>query len=185
VPPDTSRRMEIAGSPARMLMLGLLGLAMTAGAVPLLVIGWRTGDPLLATVGVAGTLFFGAGSLAIAWRGLSLRGAIVTLTPSGIADRRVARQEIPWRAIESISTWSMHGQRIMVLAVRAEVEASLELTAAARWSRRANRRLGADGLCITPEGLAIAYDDLLAAALAYAEAAHGGPAARTGTAMPE
>jgi len=40
----------------------------------------------------------------------------------------------------------------------------------ARWSRGANRALGADGLCVAAQGLTIKFDSLLALSMAYAAA---------------
>jgi hypothetical protein len=59
----------------------------------------------------------------------------------------------------------------MVLAVDPEVESKLRLTRTAAWTRGANRALGADGLCITTNGLGISHDKLLKTAMAYAQAA--------------
>ncbi len=174
---DTSRTIAIAGSPWKMLGLGLLGIGMTALsvaiAVPLLPEA-RVG--LLGQVfGVVGALFFGACTLLTLWQALTMTGAVVTLTPTGIHDRRLASREIPWAAIRGISTWSSHGQKILVLAVDPAVEATLGLSKIARMSRGANRSLGADGLCISAQGLAMNYDDLLELAIAYASA-HAGAA---------
>jgi hypothetical protein len=79
---------------------------------------------------------------------LSVSGPVVTVTPEGIRDTRVAAEVIPWSAITGISTWQYRGQKIMVLAVDPATESGLTLTRIARWSRGANRALGADGLCI-------------------------------------
>jgi hypothetical protein len=57
----------------------------------------------------------------------------------------------------------------MVLAVDPEVEGKLHLSRIARWSRGANKRLGADGLCVTAQGLKIDYDELWSTAMAYWE----------------
>jgi hypothetical protein len=78
---------------------------------------------------------------------------------------------VPWSAVTGISTWQLGPQRVMVLAVDPAVERRLTLTTIAKWSRAPNRALGADGLCVTAQGLAIDYDTLYATALAYAEAA--------------
>ena len=73
--------------------------------------------------------------------------------------------------MQDISTWGIQGQKIMVLAIDPAVESRLTTTPIARWSRGANRALGADGLCITAQGLKIDYKSLLQTSMAYAEAA--------------
>ncbi|MGH6925292.1 MAG: hypothetical protein ACRED5_16290 [Propylenella sp.] len=55
----------------------------------------------------------------------------------------------------------------MVLAVDPETERNLHLSRIARWSRGANRRLGADGLCVTAQDLKVSYDELLSTAMEF------------------
>ena len=74
---------------------------------------------------------------------------VMTVSPAGLRDVRVAAEPIPWRAIKSISTWQMQRQMVLVVAIDPEEEARLTLTRLARWTRDANRRLGADGLVIS------------------------------------
>lgn len=169
---DTLTTTEIAGSPWKMLGLGLLGLGMVAGSAALAApeLHGARFDSTVRIIGAVGVLVFGLFTTLILWRAATTRGAVVTLTPTGIRDVRVSAREIPWSAVRSISTWSNQGQRIMVLDVDPAVEATLGLTAIARWTRGANRSLGADGLCVTAQGLATTYDDLMALAKAYARA---------------
>jgi hypothetical protein len=47
-----------------------------------------------------------------------------------------------------------------VISVAPAVEERLGLTRMARWTRGANRSLGADGLCIGAQGLPLSFDDL-------------------------
>lgn len=170
---DTSRTIEIGSSPVRMLGFIMLGDGMTAlaGAIALGRIGKAAPDSFITFIGWVGLLFFGLCTATILWRLVTERGAVVTLTPEGIRDVRVAAEFIARTAVQGISTWSSHGQRIIVLAVDQATEAGLTLSRIARWSRGANRSLGADGLCVTAQGLRMGYDDLLAVATAYHEAA--------------
>jgi hypothetical protein len=117
-------------------------------------------------------VFFGAGTLLTLWRAVTTNGPVVTLSPAGICDQRLAPQEIPWPAIRSISPWIQQRQRFMVLKVDPEVEAKLELTPIARMTFEANRALGAGGLCVGSQGLKIDHEELLAIAEAY-HRAHG------------
>jgi hypothetical protein len=97
----------------------------------------------------------------------------VTITPEGIRDSRIARDVIPWTAVQRISTWTHSGQNIMVLAVDPAVESRLSLTQIAKITRAANPSFGIDGLCVTAQGLKMSNEDLLRNCMAYA-AAHEG-----------
>lgn len=61
----------------------------------------------------------------------------------------------------------------MVLALDPAAEAKLTLPLLARLTRRPNRWLGVDGLCIGVQDLNIDFDTLRNATIAYARA-HGG-----------
>jgi hypothetical protein len=172
---DTSKTLSIESSPWKLLFLGLLGILMTAlsgaiafGLIPVSTLDYRY------YVAWLGVLLFGACTVLAFWRALGSRGPVVILTPSGLTDTRVASAEIPWRGVQGISTWAHKGQKVMVLAVDPAIEKSLPLTRIARMTRRVNASLGADGLCVTAQGLKISYENLLMQASAYAEAAASG-----------
>lgn len=171
---DTSRTVRIFGSPWKMWGLFLLGVGMTllslALALPLFRVG--SGAIFAHVVGWIGGLFFGFCTAMIAWQAITTTGPVVTLSPSGIRDVRLVGREIPWSALQGLSTWSHQGQKIMVLAVDPDVEAALPLSRLARMTRRANRSLGADGLCVSAQGLKGSYDELFDLTAAYAMA-HG------------
>jgi hypothetical protein len=161
---------EIETSPSRTLYLAGLGIFMTAlGAVIALD---AIPDEQLGTIerafGAAAALFFGVCTLIWLWRLVAGRGPMLTISPQGICDKRVARETIPWSAVRKISTWEYSGQRILVLDVDPAVERTLHLTTIAKWTRRVNRSLGADGLCVTAQGLKISYDQLWELAARYA-----------------
>jgi hypothetical protein len=153
---------DIEGSPARLLLLTGLGVLMTAvsAVVALDALPGASPDLLTWAISAFGAVFFALCTLITLWRLLFTQGPVVTITPQGICDRRVAAEVIPWSAIRKISTWDHAGQRILVLGVDPVVEATLKLSAIAKYSRSANRALGADGLCITAQGLKISYDEL-------------------------
>jgi hypothetical protein len=160
---------EIKQSPLRMLGLIAIGIVLTALCVG---IAFHLFPDLQASLyqefmAYVGVVFFSLCTIIGLWRLLSVSGPVVTITPEGIRDTRVAAQVIPWSAITGISTWQYRGQKIMVLAVDPATESGLTLTRIARWSRGANRALGADGLCITAAGLSIKYDALLQTCMAY------------------
>jgi hypothetical protein len=173
---EASRVVEISGSPWKMLGLSVLGVMMTglSAAIALHLFPGMQVDAFHQLTGYAGAVFFGFCTVLGFWRLFTTSGPVVTITPEGIRDTRVAREFIPWSAIKRISTWEHSGQKVMVLAVNPDVERRLTLTAIARWSRGANRALGADGLCITAQGLRTDYETLFATSLAHAQGA-GGP----------
>ena len=162
---------EIKQSPLRMLGLIAIGIVLTALCSG---IAFHLFPDLHASLyqefmAYVGVIFFGLCTIIGLWRLLSVSGPVVTITPEGIRDTRVAAEVIPWSAITGISTWQYRGQKIMVLAVDPATESGLTLTRIARWSRGANRALGADGLCITAAGLSINYDTLLQTCMAHAQ----------------
>ncbi len=118
----------------------------------------------------AAAAFFGLGTIILLWRLFAASGPILTIGPHGIRHVRVAAEFIPWAAIESIRTWTYDGQRILVLKVYPGLEEKLSLTKIARFTRSANKALGADGLCIAATDLKISYDHLLECVVAYANA---------------
>jgi hypothetical protein len=155
---------DIKAAPRKLIVLALGGVVMTAvsavtafallpGAAPSLF------DRALCAIGV---VFFALCTLVALWRLATQRGAVVTLAPEGIRDTRVAAEAIPWSAVRGIATWSAFGQRVMVLDVDPETEKRLSLSAVARNTRSANKALGADGLCVTAQGIDAAYDEVLA-----------------------
>lgn len=172
---DTNKRLDIAASPWKLLGLGLIGAGMTAlGGV--LAFGLLPNGPAAGSfgqfIGYAGLLFFGPGTGILLWRAFTSRGPVVTMTPDGIRDSRVAADFIPWTAVLHISTWTYSSQKFMILSVDPEVESRLALTRIAKMTRGANRSFSIDGLCVTAQGLKMSYDDLLRTSMAYATAAH-------------
>jgi hypothetical protein len=131
-------------------------------------IGKSQPDVFVQAIGWISVLFFGACGIVGGWRFMTVRGPVVTISPAGIRDVRVAREAIPWRSIRGISTWEYQRQKVMVLQVDPAIEKRLTLSTIARMSRRANTALGADGLCVAATGLSMRYADLLATTMAYA-----------------
>ena len=165
---------EIKGSPAKLIGLFALGILMT-GLSAMIAFGYIpvTAGSLKQFMGWVGLLFFGACTLLIASRLMRASSTVVTLSPEGLLDTRVAARPIPWSAIQDVGVWTMQGQKVIVLPVPPETEATLGLTRIASWSRGANKKLGADGLCVMASGLKISHDALLAQILARMEAARG------------
>lgn len=155
---------QIEGSPTKLLLLCNLGVLTTflsaAIAIPLIP-GFH---PTLyaQVIGYFGAVFFALCTALAAKRIFSAGAPVVTIAPDGIRDTRVAAEFIPWSAVQRIWTWEYSRQKAMVLAVDPEFERSLTLTRLARWTRSANRSLGADGLCVTAQGLKVGHDALIA-----------------------
>jgi hypothetical protein len=165
---DTSRTIEIAYSPWKLVGLLAIGIGLTALSAAF-AFDWLAGAGLLVKLLMyVGVMFFGLCTIIAAWRLLTERGPVVTIAPAGIRDTRVAAELIPWSAVRRISTWEYERQKIMVLAIDPAVERTLTLTAIARSTRSINPLLGANGLCIAATGLKIKYDTLFEIACAYA-----------------
>jgi len=166
---DTTRTIEIRQSPWEMLKLLAIGVGFVACSI---FIAYQ-GNIFYLAIGIFGVAFFGGLTLFVLWRLLTLVGPVVTVSPSGVRDRRVAADTIPWSAITGISTWSAYNQPAIIVAVRPDVEKRLRMTMVTRMTRRANASLGADGLAIGSQGLSIGPDELLAMLTAYWQRAGG------------
>jgi hypothetical protein len=178
---DTRCTVEIEASPVRMLGLAALGLLMTALSAAVALRAFPNVRPgsFAEFCGYAGAVFFAACTALLLWRASTTHGPVVIITREGIRDTRVAAELIPWSALNDIAIWENRGQRVMVLMVDPAVETGLNLTRVARWTRGANRAFGADGLCVTAQGLKIGFDELLATSLSYARAWQSSAAAAT------
>lgn len=153
---------EIRISVLRMFGLIIASVLLTAFGAAMaldLFLGEQVGIVYRA-IGILGVLFFGVGTIAWLWRLLAGRDPVLTISPEGIRDTRIAPDPIPWSAIRNVSTWEHSGQRILVLDVDPAVERRLHLSTIARLTRSANRKLGADGLCVATHGLKIRHDEL-------------------------
>ncbi|MBD8890365.1 STM3941 family protein [Roseibium litorale] len=169
---DTTRPLEIAASPLKRIGLFLLSPVMAAVSLFPILYTWGTPDAnsLVVFFCYIGVVLFSACGVLILWRTLKETGTVIEIRPDGIRDIRdirVAAEVIPWSAVLDIYTWTYQRQSIMVVSIPQEVEQTLNLTRIARWSRKANTSLGADGLCISASGLKISYDQLLDATLQY------------------
>ncbi|MPZ37400.1 MAG: hypothetical protein GEU95_04930 [Rhizobiales bacterium] len=159
---DTSRTIEFHASPSRLFTL-LVFSAMSTGIAAMLAFRLfpeMPSDPATVSAGYSGIVFFSFCAAVAIWRLIAQRGPVVTISPSGLRDVRVAAEPIPWHAIKGISTWRMQRQTVLVVAIDPVTEARLPLTRVARWMRNANRTLGADGLVVSPQGLKVGYPTL-------------------------
>jgi hypothetical protein len=164
--------MEIKSSPVKLIGLFAISVLLTALSAAL-AFGWFPADPVIVGVGWFGLAFFGLSIAVAVWRLLTAAQTVVTITPGGIKDIRVAADIVPWNAVRDVSTAEVAGQKFIVLAVDPSIEKQLVLTRAAKWSRGPNRMLGVDGLCVSAIGLKIDHDALFRACMAHWRAAHG------------
>jgi hypothetical protein len=163
---DTTRTLVIRGSPSKLLFGLGMGVLMTALSVAVIFMpGTR---PKL--VGYVGIAFFGLGTVVVFWCLLTASRPVITISPEGIHDRRIASAVIPWTAVTGISTWQYRGQKMMVLTINPEIEERLGLTAQARWSRLPNRMLGIKGFPVPASGLTIDDETLLRTTQEYVRA---------------
>ena len=171
---DTSQTIDIHAALGRLLTLLIFSTLSCGIAVALASQQFPNTprDPAAISAAYTGVAFFTFCAGVAIWRLLAQRGAIVTISPAGLRDVRVAAETIPWSAIKSISTWQLQRQMVLVVAIDPDVEQRLTLTRLARWTRSGNRQLGADGLVVSAHGLKIGYATLFYTCRDYWEAWH-------------
>jgi len=164
---DTSQVLEIGASRWKQWALVLAGIAMTGlcFAIALGVVGRI--DASVAILGWIGTVFFGLALFVAIRSAITLRGAVLTLSPQGIRDVRIAGEFFPWGQIADISSWTNRSQKFVILKPDAELEARLWQGGYAKWMRRISKLLGANGIAITAQGLKTDYASLRDACEAY------------------
>ena len=174
--------LEIKGSSSKLIGLGLLGIGLVALSAFVFQMGWRS------TVASQTNYFsrlgiLGISSLAVAFFGwttwiafsrfFSAGSTVITLNRQGLHDTRVSERPVPWESIGNVGVWEMSGQKIIVVSVPPNIEASVGLSRITKWTRSANKGLGADGLSISATGLEMKHDELLAAIMERVKAAQG------------
>ncbi len=176
---DAGQQVAFHASPWKLFGLGVLGIGMTAlsAAVAIPLLGNVPPGSFAQFVGYVGVVFFALCTVLIFRRAATMRGPVVTMAPEGIRDIRIAPEFIPWPAIQGMWTWSLSGQKILILAVDPAVRERLTTTRIAKWTRGANAALGADGVGITAQGLAVNYDTLMKTVADYWDAARSDRAA--------
>lgn len=166
---DTTGTITFVASPTRLLTLLAFSAMSTviAAALAFRLFPNMPSEPAAVSAGYSGLAFFSFCAAVALWRLFAQRGAIVTISPEGLRDIRVAAEPIPWRAIKAISTWRMQGQMVLVVKIDPAAEARLTLTRMTRWTRNAHRSLGADGLVVSAYGLKVGYATLYYTCLDY------------------
>jgi hypothetical protein len=163
----TTGTVEIEYSRAKLFGLAAIGLLfVAAGAAMVLFPGPR----FQVFIGYFAAAFFGLGAIKAVWSLLCSSGPIITITPEGIRDTRIASKFIPWSGIARISTWSYRGNKALVLMLKPGVNEEVALTWLARLTRIPNYLVGVDGFAIMATGLKTDYQTLLQTILSYARA---------------
>ncbi len=156
---DTSQTYEFKQSPLKMVMLGVLSLLMAAIGVFVISIG---DTDFKRIIGAITAVLFLLLAVLIFWRGFSVSGPTLSVSPEGLLDVRIAKRPVPWSAISSVSGLKVSSQRMVHVGVSRQVFDTLEPTRIAKMSWSANRSLvGADGIAITTQGLGVKQQDLL------------------------
>lgn len=161
-----------AGAVMALICGGFLGLAIWAGL--------RTGEPLATVLaGPAGLIGFSGLGMAVAmiWGGLSRvrRGDTVALllAPEGFALPEKAVPLLPWAQVTQVDRTYGRGGSLRLFLDAQAAQALRPHGILRLYARIANGRLR-DLIAVSPKGLPMKLDDLLALTRAYA-AAHGGP----------
>lgn len=172
MPSDPSQVIEIENSPRELLAMGGIaagGTVLFAGMVL-----WP--NIYLQVFFCFAAVAFGFMTIVILRQLLTVRGPVVTITPDGIRDIRVAAEFIPWTAVRKIRM--DNESMVTVLVIDPAVEQRLTLTTSARWRRAVSRRLRGGGLIITASGLKIGYHALFRISQDCVWAAQGATPAR-------
>ena len=174
---DTTRTVEFEGSAERYFMLVFCAVLMAVVAIAIAL----PASPGLHDSFIIRLIFYSVAAFfrlcaAVALRQLpKARGTVLTISPQGLRDTRIAPETIPWSAIENISTWAFGSFAAMVVKVDSATERRLSLNVMSRLARRPNGWFGADGLAIGPVGLKTSYETMFDTAYAFWRA-HGRPA---------
>jgi len=169
---DTTKSYEIFGSPLR--LLGLLAAAICFVALGAFFVlspeAFGRSKILILGIGWLCIIFFGFCAVMGVLQLLKLKAPVITVSPEGFRDVRIANDTIPWASIQGVSTYTTNGQKMLIVSVAPDVEKQLNLARMARISRGMNAKLGADGLCSTAAGMDISYPEFLKMVEAFVRA---------------
>lgn len=177
MPVDVSQTVEFQASPVRFFLLIITALGC---GVLSFTAAWRIWPSVapgsfLQFAGWLGMPLFLGGSLAVVWRYLKSGLPVIKLSPEGFWDSRLSSAFVPWSDVEKLSVWEYKNNRALVLKVSDATWHEIPLSKMARWTRAANRSLGANGLCVVATEFSINFDELFQVFAAYIKA-HGGKA---------
>ncbi|XUM20758.1 STM3941 family protein [Bradyrhizobium oligotrophicum S58] len=176
---DTSREIQIEASPMKLLRATLIGTVFSAICVAM-ALGWFDNvqpGSFSEFVSYIGAVLFPVLAVGALWRALTTRGPVLILSREGLRDRRLAAELIPWNAVQDIAVREARGNRSIMLSIDPAVEDKLTFNPILRWTRKADRAFGMNGLSIGAADLKIGFDELLATTLAFARAGQSHDAA--------
>ena len=171
---DTAQTVQIKGSAAH--LLGSLALTLLAGAG----IGaavWLNAEILTSEALVALTVAtFALVIISVVIARVMFRSnePVVTISPSGVCDRRISPDTVAWSTIEDIRPSRQRQVPVIELILSKEASANLTYRPLARLMRSYHRLSRAVRYTVTAHGLKMGHKQLLATLKAYAEA-HGLP----------
>ena len=166
---DTARTVAFEGSPEKYFMLAFFAMLMAIVAIAIAL----PASPGLHDSFVIRLIFYSVAAFFLLCAAVALRqipkarGTVLTISPQGIRDTRIAADTVPWSAIQNISTWAFGSFAAMVVKVDPVAERRLSLNLMSRLTRRPNSWFGADGLAIGPVGLKTGYDEMFDTAVAF------------------
>lgn len=160
---DTTKVVTIENSSGTLILLTVLSFLMVGLSIAL-IFGTASDTPEIASLnqiaGYVGIVFFGFCAVAFLRRFLADKGPVVTLSPEGIKDTRIAEEIIPWRAVREVFVWEYRNQKFVMLEIDPEVERQLTLTKMVRMMRNMSERMGVTGLCVSASGLKTNFVEL-------------------------
>jgi hypothetical protein len=177
---DTPPMIEVRFSSSKLWRLASL-TAIPAIGCSLLAFAPYTSSRNGVGVMVFGAIFCAARSAYFAYLAIMKSGQTAfTVGTDGILDKRVSNEIIPWKSIEAISTWrdpslpegSENDDRVVLLTLKPEDAARLQITQAARLARAVDSEVtGSDGFQIKTGGTDVDYSRLLKVSESYLELA--------------
>lgn len=109
-----------------------------------------------------GVLFFSLGTFIGAWR-LFDRDPVLEISETGIWDKRLSSDIIPWTAMTGLSQVSIKSQKFLMVRLDPAFERTMKKTRLSSWGKPANAAMGLHGYPISMAGLTGSFDDLVAA----------------------
>ncbi|OCP09448.1 MULTISPECIES: STM3941 family protein [unclassified Ensifer] len=166
-PIDTSRTVEVNKSWPQ--LIGVLAASAALSAVSLaILLNWVDEAPTgrLLFAGYLGLIAWPIAFLATLVLFVPMRRYVVSLSPQGLSDARLAPSMIPWSAIVDVNTVEYYKQKMIVLTLDQNIIGRLHRKIGSK-VRRSGMFGTPKGLLIVSTGLAITFGELRELILAY------------------
>lgn len=163
---DTSETIEIKASAAKQVSYALLCVLATLAFVEAFE---KADDTVGIAVSALAVAIIGAGTVFLVSQYVPRRGTVITISPEGIRDIRIAPEFIPWTAVQTIFPQSSIGNKYLLLSVDREAVEALTIDSVSR-----RQGFGSDQvpdfetLQISSSGLKVKFSTLRDTCLAYA-----------------